>query len=591
MTPATNLSGLLRSLEAASGTREKGGLLLGFVCQHSSVESANPPAQASQAQLAWSIRLLSGVGLGRRMAASKIREALAEVSGLPLWLVEESHESVGDLAETCALLLQDLPVAGGESAQPWGLLQAIEAAQQQALKDLWHHSAPADRFAHTKLITGGLRVGVSRGLVARVLSQWLGAAPADMALRLSVFLSATPTTTAVQAAWSQLLEHSRASVGQGGVDPPGPRPFFLAQSLEASTTAEDLQGRLGDVQDWQVEWKWDGIRAQAWISEREPGAAQRHVQLWSRGEEDISQSFPDLCQALAVLPAGLLIDGEILAMVSGSAPGAEASVAPFSALQLRLGRKSPSANFCKEHPVGLRAYDLLRDATGDLRSLPLAERRARLEATLKPSVASPSPLSISPILACSSWQDAAQWRSQARAMGVEGLMIKRRDATYGVGRSKSSARGEVWKWKLQPLAIDAVLVYAQRGHGRRAGLYTDYGFALWDTNTTPPQLVPFAKAYSGLSDEEIRQVDATIRSTILEKFGPVRSVAPTLVMELGFEGVMESKRHKSGVAVRFPRILRLRPDKRVQDANSLADLRALVHSLRPSEQGSDGANV
>lgn len=583
----SRFAALLRDLESAGGTRDKERLLRNYVLDHVGA------AAAASASLAWSIRLLSGVGLGRRLAATRVREALALASGLPLWLVEESHESVGDLAETCALLLQDMPASGPAAstadlhatvAMAMAVLQSGPEAQA-ALLSYWQSTHPGARFAHTKLLTGGLRVGVSRGLVARVLSGWLEVPSAAMAQQLSVFLATRPCPRAVPAAWDRLVQQCQAmAAGQGDAEPPGPRPFFLAQPLPSDMDPEALEAQLGQAQNWQLEWKWDGIRAQAWIAEVD---GRTQVQLWSRGEEDISQSFPDLCAALAGLPSGHLLDGEILALAVGGGEGevepqseghGDGRVAPFSALQLRLGRRSPSAAFCAEHPVTLRAYDLLRDASGDTRALTLSERRARLEglmATPAARAAAPA-LSLSPVLACTSWQQAAQWRSQARAVGVEGLMIKRRDAAYGVGRTKASAEGEVWKWKVDPWSIDAVLVYAQRGHGRRAGLYTDYGFALWDRSRSPAQLVPFAKAYSGLTDDEIREVDAVIRKTILEKFGPVRSVAPTLVMELAFEGVMASRRHKSGVAVRFPRILRLRPDKRVEEANSLDDLRAML---------------
>jgi DNA ligase 1 len=358
-----------------------------------------------------------------------------------------------------------------------------------------------------------------------------------------------------------------------------PYPFFLAHQLDAPS--EVFASRLGPVADWQVEWKYDGIRGQ--VVKR---AGQ--VWVWSRGEELVTERFPEIVALAQGLPDGTVLDGEIMVWKSGD--GGEGGPAPFALLQQRIGRKNLTRKVLDEAPVTFVAYDLLEQDRQDIRALPQRERRARLEALLQGTG-----FKVSPVASASSWLEFARRREQSRELGVEGFMLKRLDAAYGTGRTK--AEGLWWKWKIDPMTIDCVLIYAQAGHGRRASVYTDYTFAVWNrppaskeeadavieaiAKREPPQpqalqLVAFAKAYSGLTDEEFRNVDAIIRRTTIEKFGPVRSVKPTLVFELGFEGINRSTRHKSGIAVRFPRMLRIRFDKPLHEANTLQDLEALL---------------
>jgi len=302
-----------------------------------------------------------------------------------------------------------------------------------------------------------------------------------------------------------------------------------------------------------VEWKWDGIRAQLI---RRTG----RTFLWSGGDELLSGRFPEVEEAAALLPEGTVIDGELLPW-TGGAP------LPFAQMQRRIGRKALGRKILSEVPVVLVAYDLLEERGDDLRALPFAERRARL-AVLLAATPSAGRLMLSPAVAVQSWPDVERARARARESGAEGLMLKRRNSAYGAGRR----RGDWWKWKVEPHSVDAVLIYAQPGSGRRAGLYTDYTFGIWDGD----RLVPFAKAYTGLTDDEIRQVDAFIRRHTIEKFGPVRTVKPELVFELAFEGIQRSSRHKSGIAVRFPRMARWRTDKRPEEADTLATVQALA---------------
>jgi DNA ligase-1 len=386
-----------------------------------------------------------------------------------------------------------------------------------------------------KLITGAFRVGVSRLLVQRAVANVAGLEPRVIAERMTGEWQPTPERyTALVAP-----EAGASHLGQ-------PYPFFLAHPLQ------DAPASLGAAADWMAEWKWDGIRGQ--LIRR---AGQTFV--WSRGEELVTERFPEIARAGAKLPDGTVLDGEILAW-SGDA------VLPFAMLQKRIGRKQVTAKVLAEAPVAFLAYDLLELEAIDIRDRPLEVRRQALTAIV--NYAADPALRLSPVVSAAAWDALAELREQSRGRGVEGLMLKRRDSPYGVGRT----RGDWWKWKIDPYSVDAVLVYAQRGHGRRASLYTDYTFAVWEGDA----LVPFAKAYSGLTDEEIREVDGFIRRNTVEKFGPVRSVRPELVFEIGFEGIQRSTRHKSGIAVRFPRMLRMRRDKRVEEADRLETLRTLA---------------
>lgn len=502
-------------------------------------------ARADAADAAWAVFLLSGGKLRQVVPTRTLRALAAREAGIPDWLFEESYQAVGDLAETIAHLLPPGGVDDDASLAQWieqrllPLRGAGEAAVEAGLLAAWRELDALGRFLWNKLITGGLRVGVSKLLVIRAVAKAAGLDPKVVAERMAGAFEPRPDAYAALVAGD--AGEARAS---------RPYPFFLAHPLDAAPDA------LGAIADWQLEWKWDGIRGQLI---RRAG----EVFVWSRGEELVTERFPEVATAAARLPDGTVIDGELLAWRDG-AP------LPFALLQQRIGRKQLTPKVLAAAPVALVAYDLLEHAGVDLRSRPFAERRARLEALV--DGLGDARIVASPTLAPGSWEEAAALRAEARARGVEGLMLKRRDSAYGAGRVKLGPGGEWWKWKLDPYSIDAVLVYAQRGHGRRASLYTDYTFAVWRGT----ELVPFAKAYSGLSDAEIREVDAFIRASTREKFGPVRSVDPVLVMEIGFEGIQRSPRHKSGVAVRFPRILRVRHDKTAAEADRLETLQALI---------------
>jgi DNA ligase 1 len=524
---------------------------------------------AAPQDAAWAVYLLAGGKLRQSVPTRVLRASACARAGLADWLFEECYQSVGDLAETIALVLGPGKAQDTSSLGEW--MQRIESCRGQPeetlvarLHDYWAGLDSQQRFVMNKLITGGFRVGVSRLLVTRALAQAFEMDEKLLAQRLIGYLSTSTSPSAHR--FKQIL-----GAAEHAEDRAQPYPFFLAHPWPQGTSLPE------PVDDWQLEWKWDGIRCQLVFR-------QGNLHLWSRGEELITPRFPELQALAARLPADCVIDGELLAW----SPQDQA-VASFAVLQKRLNRKQVGARLLAQAPVRLMAYDLLEIAGHDLRNTPLRERRQNLEALVEQ--AAHAVLGISETLAVPSWEAAKQQRAGSRARGVEGLMLKHRDSTYGIGRTKSDTSGGWWKWKIDPLTIDAVLIYAQRGHGRRANLFSDYTFALW---SHPPgheqrHLVPFAKAYSGLTDEEMREVDAVVRKTTREKFGPVHSVEPTMVFELGFEAVNQSARHKSGVAVRFPRMLRIRTDKPVQQADELVTLRAMANPVSGS-QARPGAN-
>lgn len=500
---------------------------------------AAPPADA-----AWAVYVLAGGKLRRTATSGEMRSALAQSTGFEDWLIDDSYQHVGDLAETIALMLPPGIDDGDDiSLQAWmeqrlHSLAKCESSERIAIvREWWQHVPTAQVFVLNKLLTGSLRVGVSRRLVVLALAQWAGL-PSDLiAHRMS-------------GQWqphADALLALRADAGDDEATPDRPYPFFLASPLEVDAAS------LGDVTQWLAEWKWDGIRAQ--LMRR--GDAAR---LWSRGEERLDGRFPEIEQAAATLPDGCVLDGEILAWDS------QASLPrPFAALQRRIGKLKPGAKLLADTPVCFMAYDVIEYAGKDIRETPLSERRELLASLIPgngPIMKTSAPVSAH------DWPSLATTRESSRERQTEGLMLKRLDSPYRVGRK----RGDWWKWKVDPYTLDAVLLYAQPGHGRRSGLFTDYTFGVWDGEN----LVSVAKAYSGLDDKEIGRLDRWIRANTLERFGPVRSVPAEQVFELAFEAIQASGRHKAGVAVRFPRILRWRTDLSINDADKLDDLRRLA---------------
>ena len=560
-------AGLYRELDRSTATLDKRAALVRYFY-------AAPPRDA-----AWALHLLAGgkvAGAKKKIATTReLREWIAQASGLPDWLVDDSYDQVGDLAETLALLLDDPATPGEDIAlADWIEARLLPVANQdvevrrEVVLQAWRGLVFDERLVFNKLLTGALRVGVSQRLVQQALAEMSGIDIARIAQRM---LGAwTPTPEFLE----QLLSPQELPT-----DRQQPYPFFLATPLEAVLRAGGVDGTssadetsddntapslandpdavaraLGPIDDWLLEWKWDGIRLQLIRRDGE-------VALWSRGEERLDGRFPEIEDGAARLARDCVLDGELLAWREG-----DAGPMPFTALQTRIQRRKPGPKTLADTPVRMQAYDLLELDGEDWRERPQHERRAALDALL---AASPDcGITLSPLVDARDWTHAAALRGDARERGVEGLMLKRAGAPYQSGRK----RGDWWKWKIDPLTIDAVLLYAQSGHGRRSTLYTDYTFGLWDGDT----LVPVAKAYSGLDDKEILQLDRWIRANTLERFGPVRSVTAHHVFELGFEAVNRSSRHKSGIAVRFPRILRWRQDKPMAEADRLETLKALA---------------
>jgi DNA ligase-1 len=501
-------------------------------------------AQAPAEDAAWALYFLMGRRPKRLLSVRLLMQWTLEETGLPEWMLGEAYGAVGDGAEMIALLLDgraqgmlDLPLHQWMEQEILALKGQPPEAQRQRVTGWWKALPRRELFLLNKLLTGELRVGVSSVLVLRALAQHLNLTPEAVAHR-------------VMGPWEPSAEWMRSLGGEveATASSSQPYPFYLASPLE------DPIETLGPREDWQVEWKWDGIRGQLL---RRAG----ETFLWSRGEELITTRFPEIIAAAQKLPDGTVMDGEVLAF-DNEAP------LPFSRLQQRIGRQKLNAKVLKEAPVVFMAYDLLEAAGVDVRAMPLSERRARLEAQVR-ALGNPV-LRLSPVLQEPTWEALRTIRTESRERNVEGLMLKQRDSVYRTGRR----RGEWWKWKIDPYSIDAVLIYSQPGSGRRAALLTDHTFGLWQDGV----LLPVAKAYSGLSDAENTELDKWIRSHTQERYGPVRHVEPTQVFELHFENIAPSPRHKSGIAVRFPRIARWRTDKPASEADTLDALKAMLRT-------------
>ncbi len=543
---------LYMRLDQAPGTKARESALLEYFSAVNSTEAS------------WAIYILTGgkINAGRHRLATttELRTWVGELTGLPLWLVEDSYRQVGDLAETLALLvapfkaIQRPPLessmwtvpASDTSLDYWIEQFLLPLSDEQpdvrrsAIQSAWLALDTASRLVFNKLLTGSLRVGVSRRTVQTTLAQRAGISSADMAHRMV-------------GEWKPSAQNYEAlmdtSVSAQSLDKP--YPFFLASPLPAEPET------LGDPQQWQAEWKWDGIRVQ--LVRR----TQQSLYLWSRGEERLDGRFPELEAQAATLPLGTVLDGELLAWdEQAQLPR------PFVSLQKRIQKRKPSPKLQAQVPVRILFYDVLELEGKDCRHQPLSTRRAALEQLLEGVGEDAPQLKISPVIAFENWQELTRLRQQSAEQHAEGLMLKARASIYQEGRK----RGDWWKWKVDPFTVDAVLIYAQSGSGRRSTLHTDYTFAVWDEKGA---LVPVAKAYSGLTDAEIIRLDKWIRAHTLERFGPVRSVTPELVFEIAFEAVNRSARHKSGVAVRFPRIVRWREDKTADQADRLTTLQSL----------------
>jgi DNA ligase-1 len=510
--------------------------------------------QAPNDEKIWALSILVGRKIKKPFTSTQMKQWCIEAAKIPSWLFEECYLNVGDLSETISLLLPDeLHADDSTLKSQFEFLQGLSLLPDDEKKNLliqkWLSMDKKERFVFNKLVSGNFRMGVSSQMVIHALSKLLHVEPAQLSYRLSGNWSAENNT------FDELVAGSTLDA-----DASKPYPFYLAYALDVAFDA------LGSEEEWLAEWKWDGIRGQM---------VHRHHEffLWSRGEELITEKFPELQTIKNVLPSGMVLDGEIVSFKNGKP-------LPFQSLQTRIGRKNITKKILDDYPAAFIVYDVLEWQGSDIRLWELSKRRAVLEKLftnhercgIYPTHPKFSSLLLSPLIPFSSWHELAALRADSRCFLAEGIMLKRKTSVYQVGRR----RGDWWKWKVEPMSVDAVLVAAQKGHGRRANLYTDYTFAVWKEN----ELITFAKAYSGLTDKEFMEVDAFIRRNTIEKFGPVRTVKPELVFEIGFDGIAESKRHKCGVAVRFPRILRWRKDKKIEEANTMDDLKQLLKNFQ-----------
>jgi DNA ligase 1 len=498
-------------------------------------------ASANDADKVWVIALFSGRRPKRIISSGFLQLWCMEIANLPAWLFEECYHTVGDLAETIALLLPEPTTKAGQQTLSHFINTFIEiekqeeAVKKEFITQSWMQLNKEERFVFNKLLTGNFRIGVSQKTIVNALAKTVQLEPSIIAHRISG--NWDPATTS----FDELLGEQAVSL-----DFSKPYPFYLAYALS------DKPDTLGTPDEWQAEWKWDGIRGQLIKRNNE-------IFVWSRGEELMTEKFPEYHSLQSLLPEGIVLDGEII-------PSVDKKPLPFALLQTRIGRKNVTKKHLQDAPIAFFAYDILEYEGADIREWPLEKRRKLLEnivAKLDHAV-----LLISPVIVFSSWEQLAQLREGSRDMGAEGIMLKRKLSSYQVGRKV----GDWWKWKIDPLVIDAVMIYAQKGHGRRSNLYTDYTFAVKDGE----KLVTFTKAYSGLTDKEFNEVDSFVKRNSLEKFGPVRTVKPELVFEIAFEGIAASNRHKSGVALRFPRINRWRKDKKPDEINTLEDLKRML---------------
>ena len=573
---------LFQAVDATTSTNEKVKALQRYF------------AKEDPADAVWALYLLLGKTRKRLITSRSLREIFLQISDIPEWLFEESAAHVGDSAETIALLLRDMPIeptgaSGAGSNTPLHVwmeeiipqVKNLQKEHEDQLKSLvidwWASLSESEIFVLNKVLTGAFRVGVSNKLVIKALAAEYELSPEVLAHRLMGEM--IPTANFYEA----LINTDKADT-----QPSQPYPFFLASPIDVEKFSTELMGLAGERDrpewqdqgqdqgqaEWQAEWKWDGIRAQL---------IQRSQQafIWSRGEDLVTHQFPEIEAAIAQLPEGTVLDGELVCW-DGHRVSPDGTMRPldFNYLQKRLGRKRVSKKLLVENPVYFLAYDLLEAGGEDIRDQPLRSRRARLTQIidrLSPEqAATKNRISYAKPLPFQTFEDIQHWRSQSRQYGAEGLMLKATGSPYLVGRK----RGYWWKHKVDPMTLDAVLIYAQAGTGKRANLFTDYTFALWKETADEKILVPFTKAYSGLDNPEIEKLDRWIRRHTVEKFGPVRSVEPLHVFEIGFEGIAESTRHKSGIAVRFPRILRWREDKPAAEADTLENAIALLNSYQ-----------
>jgi len=527
-----NFATLINQLDATTSTHQK----VAHLNHYFNVEQ-------NEKDKLWTIALFTNKKPSRGVSSALLRQWCAEVTGIPLWLLEENYHIVGDLAETIALLLPYNNTSIIKPLHQWiseiaALKGMDELDKKQYVLNTWSGLSKEETWIFNKIITGGFRLGIAKNLIIQALSLHLDIDKQEVAHHLM------GDWHPEKVSWQTLFSGEKGVIADSK-----PYPFYLAYPV-----ADDELSKLHSneyLNQWSAEWKWDGIRGQ--LIKR-----GGQIFVWSRGEELMTDRFPELRETLAS-ETDFVMDGEILGWKDGLPLN-------FQLLQQRIGRKNVTKKLMADIPIKFIAYDLLEYQREDLRTQSFERRRAQLEYLIDESQF--QNILISERLDFGSYDALATLRSNAREVNAEGLMLKLKKGIYHTGRKT----GEMWKWKLDPYTIDAVMLYAQRGHGRRANLYSDFTFALWAGD----DLVPFTKAYSGLTDVEMKEVTAFVKKNTIATFGPVASVTPELVFEIAFEGIAISTRHKAGIALRFPRILRWRKDKTAKNANTLAEIKKLL---------------
>ncbi len=529
---------LVQQLELSNKTNDKIAALVEYF--NSANEKDKP----------YVIAMFTGKKPKRPVSTASIKEWAIAESSIPEWLFAESYHSVGDLSETIALILPPAETELDKPLHQWiSDLAAIASKDDEQKKKFiltaWNGLNASQRFIFNKLISGNFRLGVSNKMLVNAIAKQSG-------------IDSSKIMHSIMGKWNpnEITYQELIAGAHVNTDNSWPYPFCLAYALD--TEPENL----GLPENWQAEWKWDGIRGQ--IIKR-----NGELFIWSRGEELVTDQFPELHFLLHELPDGIVLDGEILSIKDGR-------VQSFNTLQQRLNRKTISKSQLTNAPIGFYAYDILEYNSEDIRLKELHERRRILEMVIA-GLTTSHIVKTSPTIQFDNWESLAELRLTARKINSEGIMLKKTSSTFHSGRK----RGDWWKWKINPYTIDVVMIYAQKGSGRRANFYTDYTFAVRDGE----KLITIAKAYSGLTDKEIKEVNAFVNKNAIEKFGPVRTVKPELVFEIAFEGIAESNRNKSGLALRFPRIARWRKDKKVNEINTLDDLKQLISSVRLESDG------
>ena len=575
---------LIRSLDQALGNLEKKNCIKEYFQNALLLENENMTNNLNKSQdqwlsLFWAVYFLSGEKLNRIFPSKLLKLCTIKKTNMPQWLFDECYDFVGDLAETIAHLACDKKEINDDLStslhQKIQSFMEIKNADDEKKLNFFTKDFEDKSFYYIftvcKMFTGGFRLGVSRLQVTQVISEICGVNKELIASRLIVFFKQNyANIEAVKYLFSELLPSEQRTVTLD-MTAAIPFPFYLSQNL--SDKMKDEFFRSYRPENWIIEWKWDGIRTQLLVKINTE-TQKKDIQLWTRGEEFVSEKFPGLIEATdKCINEDVVLDGELLVWDFNKNKPKN-----FSSIQKILSKKKPKLESKNDNGFDkaiFMAYDVLSLKGQDLRSNTLKNRKTILQKLFKEHLTEQE-FMLSPIFVNLSPIEVDQQRISARQNNSEGVMLKRMNGQYSVGRTKSNTGYDSFKWKMNPLSADAVIIYAQKGHGIRSGIFSDYTFAIFNDEKETEELVPFAKAYSGLSNADMKVIDSKIKKITEESYGPVKKVRPEIIVELLFDSISESKRHKSGIAVRFPRMKRIRFDKNLNDIDRLSSLKKLI---------------